>query len=89
MNNKENKLINITLGENNTINSIDLVDIINEFRTLEGKKELQHNDFMKKIRKEVETLKTLGLDGVGNFSQSNYINNTKAYAKWRYLLKES
>ena len=37
--------------------------------------ELQHYDFYKKIKKEIETLKTLGLEGDGNFSESSYINS--------------
>ena len=58
------------------IKSTELVDIINEFRKTEGNNaELQHNDFMKKIRKEVEILKNLGLEGQGNFSQSSYVNS--------------
>lgn len=58
------------------IKSTELVDIINDFRKEEGNNaELQHNDFMKKIRKEVEILKNLGLEGQGNFSQSSYVNS--------------
>lgn len=71
--NKENLLTKIKLSEDKTIKSIELVEIINEFRKLEnGKAELKHSDFMKKIRKEVETLKTLGLSGQGNFSSAKY-----------------
>ena len=56
------------------ITSIELVDIINEFRILEsestGKKyvELQHKDFMKKIRKELEVLEALNLQDEGKIS---------------------
>ncbi|WP_432408623.1 Rha family transcriptional regulator [Wukongibacter sp. M2B1] len=58
------------------IKSIDLVDVINRFRSMEveGKKELQHGDFMKKIRKEVKTLESLGLRGQGNFSSAKYFD---------------
>ena len=66
----KNKLLNIKLSDKGTIKSTELVEIINSFRELEGKSELQHYDFMKKIRKEIETLKTLGLIGTGNFSLS-------------------
>ena len=69
------ELLGIKLGENNTIKSVDLVSIINEFRKVEDKKELQHKSFMAKIRKEVETLKSLGLDGVQNILPSSYINS--------------
>lgn len=68
---------NLSILENKhlTITSVELVEIINQFRELEGgKTELQHNDFMKKIRKELEVLESLGLRGQGNFSQSSYIN---------------
>lgn len=59
MTEKENKELRIT--------SVELVDIINQFRKAESEsigkeyKELQHKDFMKKIRKELEILKILGL----------------------------
>lgn len=60
------------------ITSIELVDIINEFRILEsestGKKyvELQHKDFMKKIRKELEVLEALNLQDEGKISLVEY-----------------
>ena len=63
------------------ITSVELVEVINEFRKLEsdttGKKytELLHKDFMKKIRTELETLKTLGLGGERNISPASYINS--------------
>lgn len=62
------------------ITSVELVDIINQFRELEsrttGKKyiKLVHKDFMKKIRKELETLKTLGLSNERNISPVNYLD---------------
>ena len=78
------ELIKITNEENfiterGTILSTNLVTIINEFRKVESEAneekrfiELKHKDFMKKIRKEDETLKTLGLDGGRNFSPTSY-----------------
>ena len=70
------------------ITSMELVDIINQFREEEfnllkekglNKKdkytELQHKSFMEKIRKELEVLKTLGLGGEQNIFQSSYINS--------------
>ena len=70
-----NELLNIKLTENDTIKSVDLVSIINTFREVEGKKELQHKSFMTKIRKEVEMLKSLGLDGEIYYKPSSYINS--------------
>ena len=70
---KENKELRIT--------SVEVVDIINQFRKVESEsigkeyKELQHKDFMKKIRKELEILKTLGLKDKGNFSPISYTDN--------------
>ncbi|AQR95521.1 phage antirepressor KilAC domain-containing protein [Clostridium saccharoperbutylacetonicum] len=64
------------LTNQSTIKSTELVDIINEFRRAEEDENiLQHKDFMKKVRKEIETLKNLNLGGQGNFSQSYYINS--------------
>ena len=80
------ELIKLTNEENfitekGTILSTDLVTIINEFRKIEseaneGKKciELKHKSLMEKIRKEVETLKTLGLNNGQNFSPVEYID---------------
>ena len=48
--NIKNELLNIKLSDKGTIKSTELVEIINSFRELEGKSELQHYDFMKKIR---------------------------------------
>lgn len=68
-----NNLIEVS---SQTIKSTELVDIINDFRKQEGNtKILQHYDFMKKIKKELETLKNLGIGGQGNFSESSYINS--------------
>lgn len=64
-----------TTNKNETIKSNELVDIINQFREMEGgKAELQHYDFYKKIKKEAETLKQLGLGNDGNFSLVDYVD---------------
>lgn len=58
-----------------TITSVELVDIINEFRKLEGNRaELQHSDFMKKIKREIETLEKLNINQ-GNFSEIKYLDS--------------
>ena len=78
------ELIKLTNEENfiterDTILSTNLVTIINEFRKIEseaneGKKyiELKHKSLMEKIRKELETLKILGLNGGQNFLPTSY-----------------
>ena len=43
------------------INSIELCSKINEYRIEENNKELKHKNLMVSIRKEIETLKSLGL----------------------------
>ena len=70
----KNELLNIKLSDRDTIKSTDLVEIINSFRELEGKPELQHKDFIKKIRKEIETLKTLGLTPEQNILPGYYLD---------------
>lgn len=55
------------------MNHVELCDKINELRKMEGsKKELAKSDLLKKIRKEVETMKTLGIFNEGNFSLVEY-----------------
>lgn len=74
----ENKLMTLTNDKELRITSVELVDIINDFRKLESEStkriyvELQHSDFMKKIRKELDVLKTLGVDNGGNISLVEY-----------------
>ena len=70
------ELIDIKLNKDNTISSMDLVTIINEFRKAECEDytELQHKDLMKKIRKEVEALKNLGISNERNFSPVEYVD---------------
>ena len=57
-----------------TITSLELVKIINQFREIEGKKELEHKILMRKIRTEIEALEGLGINGQYNFVPSSYIN---------------
>lgn len=80
------KLINLTNKENfiterGTILSTNLVTIINEFRKVESEAneekkytELKHDDLMKKIKREVETLERVGIISLGNISESTYVN---------------
>lgn len=57
------------------MNSVEVCELINQFRELEhGKSKLEHADLMKKIRKEIEGLELLGFIGEGIFSESSYLN---------------
>ena len=68
-------LNNIKLGENGTIKSVDLVDIINHFRLEEGKAgNLTHDNLMKRIKEEIKALKEANISLV-NFNESKYINS--------------
>ena len=75
-----NVLETIKLGENSTIKSVELVEIINWFRKLESEttdkkyRELAHYDFYKKITNELKALKTLGLNNDGNISVDEYLD---------------
>ena len=77
----ENKLMTLTNDKELRITSVDLVDIINDFRELESNKtnkeyiKLQHKDFIRKIRKEIEVLESLNLNGERNFSPTSYIDS--------------
>lgn len=77
----KNELSIIKLGENNTIKSTELVEIINYFREEESRltnskyKELLHKNFKAKIEKEIEILKSLCLEGQLNFKPSSYVNS--------------
>ena len=80
------ELIKLTNEENfiterGTILSTNLLTIINEFRKIESEAneekkyiELKHDDLMKKIKREIETLKRVGIISLGNISESTYVN---------------
>lgn len=68
---------NLLMLKNNqaTIKSTDLVEIINNFRYQEGeRKKLKHDDFLKKIRKELQILDKLEITVNGKISESFYVN---------------
>lgn len=65
-----------TTNKNETIKSNELVEIINQFRMMEGKETaLSHKNFIAKIRKELDTLESLGLRGELNFKQTYYLDS--------------
>lgn len=89
-----NELIVTNLGENNTIKSTELVEIINHFRQEEARitnskyKELLHKNLKAKIEKEVEALNLLGLGGQQIFIKSTYINSQNKKQPCYELTKE-
>ena len=53
--------------------SVEVTEMINQFRVLEGNKsKLQHKHLMEKLRKEIETLESLGLGNQPNFRPVEY-----------------
>lgn len=79
-------------NEDGRVTSVELVKLINKFRSMESEaneekvfKELEHKDFMKKIRKELEVLKNLGLGNEGNISPVKYTDK-KGKIRPCYLL---
>ena len=59
-----------------TMTSLEVVELINNFRKEEGNEiSKKHDDMLKSIRNEIEVLKNAGIKGVGNFSESYYINS--------------
>lgn len=66
----------IMMREEVRMNSVELVDMINQFRGIEGNRsELLHKNLMSKISKEIETLDSLGFRGQLNFKPSSYVNS--------------
>ena len=54
--------------------SVEVTEMINQFREMEGNKsELQHKHLMEKLRKESETLKSLGFNNQ-NFAPTEYLD---------------
>ena len=68
--------------------SVELVELINEFREIEGgKSELLHKTLLEKIRKEIEVLKLVGLADEGNFAPSKYVDK-KGEMRLCYLISK-
>ena len=69
-------LNNVKGAEEIEMLSPQVVDMINGFRAEEGnKKVLRHNDFLKSIRKEIESLANTGIEiDEGNISLISYID---------------
>lgn len=74
----ENKLITLTNDKELRITSVELVDIINDFRRLESETtdkeyiKLKHKSFKAKIEKELEILESVGLKAEQNILPSEY-----------------
>ncbi|CEO32945.1 ORF6C domain-containing protein [Paraclostridium sordellii] len=70
-----NKVVKMTNENIATMTSLEVVELINNFREEEGNTAIkEHRDFMKSIRKEIERLEKAGITNGGNFSLVSYID---------------
>ncbi|SCI82329.1 Uncharacterized phage-encoded protein [uncultured Clostridium sp.] len=67
--------LEIAQTETVTMTSLEVVELINNFRKEEGNEIVRkHDDMLKSIRKELEVLKNAGVEADGNFSEGSYID---------------
>lgn len=70
----------LTLSKGLQMTSLEEVDLINKFRAEEGTKaKLTHANFMKKIKKEIESLENVGISTKLNFQLSSYEEGGRNY----------
>ena len=70
----------LTLSKGLQMTSLEEVDLINKFRAEEGAKaKLTHANFMKKIKKEIESLENVGISTKVNFYLSSYEEGGRNY----------
>lgn len=70
-----NEIMKMSNDEILTMTSLEVVELINNFRKEEGNEVVkEHKDFMKSIRNEIETLKKSGIGAEGNFAPGSYID---------------
>ena len=70
----------------NTLNmtSLELVDLINRFRVEEGNRTvLTHANFLKSVRKEIETLENVGISTKVNFYLCSYSDGNRNYTMYK------
>ena len=67
-----------------TMTSLEVVDLINKFREEEGNRAvLTHANFLKSIRKEIETLENVGISTKVNFYLCSYIDGNRNYTMYK------
>ena len=70
-----NEIIKMTNEEIVTMTSLEVVELINNFRKEEGNEVVKrHDDFIRSIRKEVYTLENVGIEADRNFTEGSYID---------------
>lgn len=68
-----------------SMNHVELCELINKLREEEGRKQLDKSDLLKKIKKEVKTMKTMGIFNEVNFSLVEY-KDKKGEMRPTYLM---
>lgn len=72
---EQNKIKEILKSEGLRLTSLEVVDLINKYRKIEGNKaKLEHYDFLKKIRTELGKLDKANIRAEGNISLGSYID---------------
>ena len=75
---------NIIPSNTVSMTSLEVVDLINRFRVEEGSRAiLKHNDFLKSIRRETQTLENVGISTKGNFSLCSYSDGNRSYTMYK------
>ena len=73
-----------------TMTSVEVVDLINKFREEEGnRKVLTHSNFLKSIRKEIETLENVGISTKVNFYLCSYLSTDGSRSYKMYKLNKA
>lgn len=72
------------LNDEMSMTSLEVVDLINKFRKEEGNmKSLTHANFLKSVRKEIETLENVGISTKVNFYLSSYSDGIRNYTMYK------
>lgn len=71
-----------------TMTSLEVVELINKFREEEGNEtEKRHDDFLRSVRKELETLVNAGIDSDRNFTVATYQDKQGKQRKCYHMTK--
>ena len=84
--NKGEIFMNELVTKGISMNHVELCELINKLREEEGsRKQLDKSDLLKKIKKEVKVMKTMGIFNEGNFSLVEY-KDKKGEMRPTYLM---
>lgn len=82
------KVMDSNEGQAVTMTSLEVVELINKFREEEGNEtEKRHDDFLRSVRKELETLVNAGIDSDRNFTVATYQDKQGKQRKCYHMTK--